>query len=143
MESIAAFSLAANIVQFIQFSATLFSEASQLYHSATGSTIDNAELQLIANNVKQLTANIKASPASRDSHHLDAQLRKISDECLKVSEELVTVLDEVRVKGQYRRWESFRQAVKSLRHEKKIKDLKNRLGALQQGLIMSLVGLMK
>ena len=143
MESLAALGLAANIVQFVHFGATLLSGTSEIYHSSTGASLGNAELELIAENLKQLSAGLEASPVGVGSPQLESQLRKISKECKKVSDDLIAVLDGLRAKGQHKRWQSLKQAAKSLRYEKKIEDLKKRLDDLQNGLVVCLMVMMK
>ncbi|KAF2686682.1 hypothetical protein K458DRAFT_386644 [Lentithecium fluviatile CBS 122367] len=143
MESIAALGLAANIVQFVHFGATLLSEASERHHSASGATIGNAELELIANNLQQLTADLTVSRPGSDSQVLESGLQDICKRCRSVADELIAVLDDLRVKGEHKRWESFKQAAKSIRKEKKIEDLKKRLDDLQHGIMVCLMAVMR
>ncbi|PVI00440.1 hypothetical protein DM02DRAFT_473949, partial [Periconia macrospinosa] len=143
MESLAALGLAANIVQFVHFGAALLSETSERYHATAGALIGNEELETLANNVKELSVGLDTPLAGLGSPHLESQLRKISKECTKVSQDLIAVLNDLRVKGQHRRWESLKQAAKSLRYEKRIEYLKKKLDDLQNGLVLCLMVMMK
>lgn len=143
MESLAALGLAANIVQFVHFGATLLSETSELYHSATGASIGNAELESITKNVQKLSEGLEASPHDLGSSEQENTLRNLSNQCKRVSAELLAVLEELRVMGQHRRWQSFKQAVKGIRSKKKIDELDQRVHKLQNGIITCLLVMMK
>jgi hypothetical protein len=143
MESLAALGLAANIVQFVHFGATLLSEASERHRSASGTTIGHAELELIANNLKQLTAKLQVSQTGSGSQQLESGLGELCKQCKTVSDELVVMLDKLRVNGKHIRWENIKQAAKSIWQEKKIEDLKKRLDDLQHGVLVCLMTMMR
>jgi hypothetical protein len=143
MEGLAALSLASNIVQFVHFGAALFSETSKLYHSAAGTSVGHAELGLIAENAKKLSVGLEASLAGRCSPEAESNLRSLSGRSKKLADELLIVLEDLRVNAEHRRWESFKQAVKSVRKEKKIDDFKRRLSSLQDGLVLCLLVLVR
>jgi hypothetical protein len=54
MDPLTALSLAGNVVQFVEFASSVAILAHKLYQSATGSTKDNDELEMLARNFQQL-----------------------------------------------------------------------------------------
>ncbi|KAF2250664.1 hypothetical protein BU26DRAFT_517483 [Trematosphaeria pertusa] len=54
MDGLTAVGLAANIIQFLDFCATLLSEASEVYHSASGLSQEYVELQDVARDLSLL-----------------------------------------------------------------------------------------
>lgn len=140
METLAALGLASNIVQFVHFGASLLSEASDRYHSLTGATVGHAELGDIARNLAELALKLQTSSAAA---HSDIRLLDICKRCSAVADELLSVLEGLRVAGKRRRWESFKQAIRSVCNEKKIDDFKSRINDLQNALLLCLVGAMR
>jgi hypothetical protein len=137
--------LASNIVQLVHFGASLLSEASERYSSLAGATIGHAELNDIARNLKELTLRLEGSSeaAYSGSTGPDQRLLEIYKRCRAVADELLSVLDALRVTGKHRRWESLKQAIRSIWHEKQIEDLRSRLNDLQSVILLCLVGAMR
>lgn len=57
MEALAAFGVAANVLQIVDFSVRLLSTGHQIF--LAGSTVKNSELEVVAKDLKALSENIK------------------------------------------------------------------------------------
>lgn len=108
-----ALSVAGNIIQFVDFSIKLVAKSHELYKSADGATVGNAELEAKAKTLQELYGRLKSSYAEQSSTtrltDSDVALRKLSERCSGVAEELVNTLEKVKIQGTAnRRWKSFR-----------------------------------
>jgi hypothetical protein len=76
MEAVAGLSLAANILQIMDFTATVLSTGNQIRLS--GSTVENSELDLVARDFMALNERIvscaRPNPASQDTLAKDSQV---------------------------------------------------------------------
>lgn len=131
MEAVAAFSMTGTIAQFLQFSLDLFSRSQQLYRSSQGSLAEYVDAEIIA---KDLLKGIKLLKAhvSLVGQDVDDDLKLLCDSCTTIAEELLCVLERVRLKGKHQKWPSFKAAILSVRTQPQAEDLKRRLDALAQ-----------
>ncbi len=118
MDPLTALGLAANVVQFIDFGTSLISGTLERYRSATGTSIGNSELESITEDVKQLSIGLEANTKGSSKH--ETALKNLSGRCKDAADELLAVLVDLKVKGKHKKWESFKQAVRSIDKEKKI-----------------------
>jgi hypothetical protein len=115
MAGLAALGLASNVVQFVDFGLKLFSEAHELYKSTQGSRNEDLELESITLDLKRLAQNLhstaKPSPGHSRPRKLsedEATLQKLAIGCEELANELLKLLDDLKVKGpQNRKWKSF------------------------------------
>jgi len=139
--------LAGNIVQFVDFSRKLISESYQLYKSATGTLPENHELAMIAETLGELSSKLTSSslsdvrPIQLSQHEKNLQMIGIS--CKSVAEELRATVEDLRVKGKYNKWQSFRQALRSVWKKDKIQALEKRLDSFRQELTVHLVAILR
>ncbi|KAI0483460.1 hypothetical protein F4859DRAFT_472902 [Xylaria cf. heliscus] len=147
MESLAALSLAASIVQFVDFTKKLLLDARDIYRSGKGALDDNLELGEICEILKRLSGELIAgenssTAAGKSTRHLvpttDALgLETIASSCKKDCDELLSILQDLSVdNGANRRWRSIKASVRNFQHKGKIKELEDRITKAQN--IMSL-----
>lgn len=115
MEALSALSLAAAVVQTVEFGFKVLSKGNELYKSADGVLDNNAFLKVVVKDLKTLLSRITSSstPASPAFDHF-------RDESLKVANELLASLDKLKVKGRVSRWKSLRKALKAVAGKEKI-----------------------
>jgi hypothetical protein len=123
METIAAIGLAGTIVQFLQFSLDLFSRSKQLYRSSQGALAEAVDTKVIANDLLK-RINVLKAYASLTVQDVDEQLKLLCDRCKTVAEELLSILERVRVKGKRQKWPTFKAAILSVRTQPQVEDLK-------------------
>ncbi|KAK0638928.1 hypothetical protein B0T16DRAFT_422130 [Cercophora newfieldiana] len=137
MESLAALGLASNVVQFVDFTSKLISTAHTLYISATGTTAENTELELLAKHIRALADNAcpstTASPAGSDPLH------DLAKQCRDVADEVLLLLDSFVVRGHRRTWKSIHAALRSARHAAQMDAILKRLDRISSQLRSHLI----
>jgi hypothetical protein len=114
-ESLAAFGLASNIVQFVDFGMKLISYGRELYSSAEGVSKENNTIEKIALDIKLMTQNL----ASGVNH--DEALQGLVTACNKLSHDLLAVLDTLKIDTEKdRRMEAMKKSLKSLQKRREI-----------------------
>lgn len=128
MDPLSAVGLAGNIVQFVQFSCSLVSTTTDIYRSESGQLQSNVELDIIAKDISQLCVSIRQGVTGQKN----VQLSQLAAACQPVADDLVALISKIKRKdGRGGRWESFRQALRSVLESEDIKKLSDRLEALR------------
>ncbi len=134
MDPISTFSLAASVVQLIDFTETPLSGTYELYRSArtTGDTKINFNLMAVTTNLKTLNDDLQlslrqATSDSKTSSKHEVEIGKICEECSKVAEQLISKLEKLKVKKQHDLWESFRKALQTVWSKRELESLEKRL----------------
>jgi hypothetical protein len=128
MDPLTALGLASNIVQFVDFSGKLISATHEIYTSASGARNENVELESLAQNLKHL-AN-QACPLQTTIMVVgkeDELLRDLGKQCVELSDELVSILEKLKAKSGSKKWQSFYQALQTVRKKDEIEALQQRL----------------
>jgi hypothetical protein len=141
LDALTALSLAGTIIQFVDFSGKLLAKGHEIYVSVDGASIGNNDLEAAAKNLRDLNERLNASAVSRRGDVVDAisesevALIQLTTKCSAVAEELLAVLDHLKVQGgSNRRWKSFQQALKSSLKQGRVDEINSRLQALRQEL---------
>lgn len=146
MDPFSALGLASNVVQFIDFGSKLISESHEIYKSASGSSTGNMELELIHNDLNELTKGLKGSTGlNKQSLTADeAALRRLAASCHTVAVELLNVVKTLKIdnNSNHRKWRSFRQAIKSVWKQSDIDNLQTRLAEFRAQLTLRLVAIL-
>ncbi|MCJ1381965.1 hypothetical protein MMC17_005077 [Xylographa soralifera] len=146
LDPFTALSLAGTVVQFVDFGNKLIKEGSELYHSASGALSVNAELENITVNLKAVTKKLETpSPTNTRSTETTKEteaLRSLAESCSEAADELLKVLEDLKVKGANRQWQSFRQALRSSHKKDQIRKIEKKLDKLQQMLNTRLIAMM-
>ena len=142
LEALAAVGLAGNIVQFIDFSTNLLAEAREIHQSTTGSSATNVELETIAARLRHLAASLSTS-APDPGHIVGKQLRSLADEATSITDELLTAIEEVKLKGSKSGFKTFAHALQHIGKNKKIGKLGEKLARMQGQLNTHLLVLMR
>jgi cell fate (sporulation/competence/biofilm development) regulator YmcA (YheA/YmcA/DUF963 family) len=123
-EALVAFGLASNIIQFVDSGMKLIYSTRELYQSAEGTLKKNAELREITSNIKLVAQKIANNTIRID----EVALREIAGICGELADELLAMLDGLKVDGQKNRHaEAFRKSLRSIRSRHKVKDIYDRL----------------
>ncbi|KAH6878729.1 hypothetical protein BKA58DRAFT_452914 [Alternaria rosae] len=137
MEAIAGLSLAANIVQLIDFTAKILSTGNQIRQS--GSTVQNAELERVVEDFtalkERMTLWARPNPASSGPLAQDSQvLEDLAAECTKIAQELIAELESLRCSKDAATYKTILSALKTSWNAKKVEDLKSRLQTMRDEL---------
>jgi len=141
MDPLTVVSLVGNIVQFVDFSGKLLSNAVELYRSPVGTLAAHHELELVTNDLQALISKLRQSfhsgdgPPSEENVSRRRSFEILCDEAVKVAEQIVNRLEKLKVKdGKLRKWHSLQNAVDTAWSRKEIVDLKNQLQGLKDAL---------
>jgi hypothetical protein len=94
-----------------------------LYESADGALVEHLELESVARSLNELTRGV----AKEASVTVGPKLETISRLCQDQSAELLEAIATLKVDGKHEKWNSFRQALKSIWKEEQIDRLKERV----------------
>jgi hypothetical protein len=97
METLAIIGLVGNIVQFVDFSSRLVSKSVQLYQSSDGALVENADIETVTDHLLVLNNKLKDAAVTTG----DGTLEKLCTSCSSTAAELLTALDNVKVKGKH------------------------------------------
>ncbi|MCJ1396255.1 hypothetical protein MMC18_009144 [Xylographa bjoerkii] len=145
LDPFTALSLASTVVQFVDFGSKLIKEGSELYHSAGGALSVNAELEKITLDLKEVTKKLEtASPGTKSTENTKESkaLRSLAKSCSEAADELLEVLEDLKVKGTNRQWQSLRQALRTSHKKDKIREIEKKLDKLQKMLNTQLIAMM-
>ena len=142
-DPISAIGLAANILQFIEYGAKLLSETRSIYHSEDGASAENIEIEMIAKHLSEHCAKLTMPP--RPTTSLDVDLfsdtptQKIAQACRDLAGELLSAVRGLKIQDEHsRKWKCFLQALKTLWHKDRIKDLQRRMESLRSEFMLQL-----
>ncbi|CZR56317.1 uncharacterized protein PAC_06205 [Phialocephala subalpina] len=130
LDPLTALGLASNIIQLVQFTSDLVSKSREYYDSADGALVEQLELEAITKNLQKLSKDLVVPDLTSGGSKVtktEQQLSELCKGCRDVSKELLIIIQGLKSEGSHSRWSSFRQALKSVWNEDKIKALEERL----------------
>ena len=132
MDPLTALGIASNVVQFVDFSREIISTAHDLYKSVSGATAEHFELEILVQSVQQRAGQIRFPSALIDAllSDEDKALQGLSQQCQIIAEELLTLLQSLKVEGRHLKWKSFYQALRSMKNKTQLESLQLRLDRL-------------
>lgn len=141
--------LAGVVVQFIQFSSQLVAGSSEIYHSASGASAENVDLQFISTTLGQLSGKLEASASvaaqnSTNRAPLQRDLQQLAAACKETCDKLCAITQSLRVGDvPFRRWQSFRQALRSVWKKREIEAMQARLDEHRSTITVLLIDLLR
>ena len=135
MEALAAVGLAGNILQFLDFTHDTISKSRQIRTSISGTLKEHADLKGLTADLKDLSGRLQTS-----SGPVDLVLEQLCSRCREVADELLEVLESLRVKGKHTRFQSLRKALKVLWGKEKLRILEERLAGFRHELNLHITG---
>jgi hypothetical protein len=147
LDPLTALSVAASVVQFVDFSTKLISKGREIYKSTEGVLSDHAEQAAISSRLADLTrglsVSINACEATKRLSPAENALQEVTLDCLECAGDFTLAIDELRVTGNHRKWKSFRQALKSVWKKEGIEVRLVKLDRLRQLVIVHLLVVVK
>jgi hypothetical protein len=147
MDPFSALSLAASVVQFLEFGAKLISESSEIYKSSRGLSIEHAELEDVCLNLGSLSSDLAEASAESTFNTIQRSqkeegLRRMAVACSKIADELLAALRKMNLhERHHRKLNSFRQALKNAWGKGKVKSLEARLDKYKQDMSLHLAAI--
>ena len=140
-EAVAALGVAANVVQFIDFSGRILAEGYRLHKAKRVSPSKNEELESIALDLQKLHNELQCP--EHETYQAptpnDIQLQRLAEQCTVVCLELLAALEKLKMVDPPGKWRNFRVALKTVWSESKIKCLQVRLDEARQELIVRIL----
>ncbi|GFP53887.1 hypothetical protein TASIC1_0003026500 [Trichoderma asperellum] len=94
MDALNTISLAGNAVQFVEYAIIAATKAAQIYHSPNGKLKEDAELELIVNDVESSLQNIYSSgDASQAISVSDKTLNGLIEQCVSIAKEIKGIIN--------------------------------------------------
>jgi hypothetical protein len=123
MDPVSAVGFAASILTFVDFSWSLLKGSYEVYQF--GTTSDNARITTVLGDLEGITKSLQSDVKGNSLHLKD--LKSLAVECVKVSRELSVILKELEIKEGNKIWRSLEAKWKSMRKEKDIASIEQRL----------------
>ncbi|GKT43541.1 uncharacterized protein ColSpa_03722 [Colletotrichum spaethianum] len=139
-EAVAAFSLAANVLQFVEFAKKVFDKGLEIHRS--GGTVPNdlRDLRNAVANLQATSGQLQISQAERITLSTRyQQVVRVSDSCAEKCSEILKSLDSIGFKDERTRWGAVVTAFKATWNQKKIDDLNIQVKALSESLNVALL----
>jgi len=143
MEPFSALSVAASVIQFVDYGTRVIAKAREMYTSADGALSANVEIENTTNRLQELSGSLRASLRQGDEgfqlaplDQAETALDKICKECIEISKKLISSLEKLRLTKPHKnkRWESFGRTLKAVWEEQKIKAVVDKLARLRSEL---------
>ncbi|KAI1172243.1 hypothetical protein F4777DRAFT_562276 [Nemania sp. FL0916] len=131
METLAALGLASNIVQFVTFAGDLFSNAKTVYKSALQASPNAIVLRDVANDLIRLSEDVIVPNSPGDD-----ELKKLALRAKEAASSLLTLLNDLQIKGRKTRWKSFLLAANEVRNREAIKLITDSIVKLQTEIML-------
>lgn len=144
MAGLEALSLAATVVQFVDFASKLVSKGYHVYRSADGALPHSLEMEAVAKDLSHLTVRLQSRGSLSNPSALtedERALEELAEKCNEIATTLLSRLDKLKVKKEerHRGWKSVRQALKSVWNKKELDDLAQRLFSYRNQLQFSIL----
>jgi hypothetical protein len=134
MDPISSLSIAAAVVQFLDFGSKLVGRGLHIYKSADGTIPEYVDREIAIGHLNDLTTNLQAlsqDDTATAASRRDQALADLCSKCQSIGGELLTRLAALKVDGNRRKWKSFEQALKSVWSEKAMNDVERRLATFR------------
>ncbi|PVH77304.1 hypothetical protein DL98DRAFT_638501, partial [Cadophora sp. DSE1049] len=142
-EALAAFSVAANIVAFIDFGTKVFSAGYRLRKSAHGALDSNETHEQmttdLANVINDLELSIRLSSTDCQLTSNELGLLDLAKQCKTVATKLFVALEGLKIQGKHSKWNTFKTALKTVWKETEIEDMQMSIDRFKQQLIVRLL----
>lgn len=132
LEPLSALSLAAAIIQFVDFSSKILVTGYETYRSANGTTQEQVDLQQLTHSLYKFQDQL-GTPSKQQTPDRKI-LEELARTCSSFAGDLLLLLDSLKVKeqGLLRTWDSFRKACRSVRKKGEIKRLEGLLDSISR-----------
>ena len=139
-ETIAAFGIAVNTMQFIDFSSKILSTSYKIYRSGQGITEEHLSLENLTNDFRNISYDLQRSVREGHNPHNisqnDIQLRQLAEKCAVLCQDLLTALDRLKAPERPSKWDSIRAALRAVWKESKIKEVQGCLNDFRQEILL-------
>lgn len=143
MESLAALSLAGNVLQFIEFSSELVRDAASVYRSASGLPAELQDMAIITENLASHMNRLSAPAIKPNSSVNEQALVSLAKNCQATCSELQQLVEGIRGKTPRSRGNSFLVTWKALRRKGELERLEKRLDRYRSQILSHIVSMLR
>jgi hypothetical protein len=147
LEAFAALSLAANIIQFVDFSGKLFTKVRQVRRSRDGTTEEYADLKTATAGLNSLKDELSSSTATVSLAlgvtGEEKELAILAKECTELADDFSKLLERLKGRGRTGKRGSFMHAIKIMLKEDEIKRAQSRLEQFQTRVTVCLLTILR
>ncbi len=106
LEPLIAVSVAANVIQFVQFGLQLLSESREIWNSAKDASSENLDIENVYGVLQSFSTKLQgARVPDLEKSKEEQALEGLSEGCKQTADELLRIIHDLRVKGEkHRRW---------------------------------------
>jgi hypothetical protein len=147
--SFSALSLAGNIVQFFDFTCNVIELSKEICDSDDGASSQAIELHEVYSSLKRISVDLEHSWTSATlatgQKKEEKDLHKLAKSCQGICSEILTAIEETKLQPglNQRKWNSFKQALRTVWKKKEIEHLEERLERLQKELTFGLTWILQ
>lgn len=137
MDPATALGIASSVVQFVDFACKLISGSYAIYKSENGASEANSDLENITSSLASINNDLLLS--LQDSNPASDEERNLNDLCKACNGEanqLLAVLQSLKVQTNHKAWKSFKAALKTIWEQEKIRSMQSRLDSFRQQITM-------
>lgn len=136
LDPLSAVSLAAAILQFVDFGSKIIVSGYEIYRSADGTTEENTDIEYLTQRIYAFQDRFTPSPNPLTRN--PQKLQDLAQECSYIAGDLLVLLDKLKVKekGLSRTWEALQQSCRLAwkkgeiaRKEKLLSNVSNQVNA--------------
>ena len=146
LDPLAALSVGASVVQFVDFSSKLISKATELYKGSRNALIEVQELHDVSRRLIRLDENLFGTRRALRAHNkqknlppAEEALQQVSLECTKMAAEFIDTLDKLLAPSEHKAWKSCRQAFKAIWNKDGLEAMQRRLSQQREQLVIHLL----
>ena len=125
MEPITAIGLASSLLTFVELASKIVTGTYEVYKSAAGSTIENAHIDTIISDLKEVAADLGTDVPGKSKN--ERALKDLASKCDKVANDLLQLLNRIKSHGSHSTRKSLKATLISMRKQKEITGLEKRL----------------
>lgn len=150
LDPFTALSLAAAVVQFVDFGIKLVSDGVELYE--TGTLSSNNELEQATRDLTQLAEELACKPqvaqyqpgiTAKLSSKDEVALQQLASSCIELGDQLLSVLKGLEVQKPHYGFGSLRKALRTAMNKGRIQDIESRLKKMKDQLSVRLLAILR
>lgn len=141
MDPLSALSVAASVVQFVDFAFRILSDARQLYED--GELSVNIQSSRVASELGSWSKDLRRSIREQNSTSLsnnEQELETLCRDCAALAGDLKARVENLKPAGKGRPWESVGQALKSMWSRKELNEVEAKLSTYRDAINSRLLG---
>lgn len=142
MDSATAVGVASSVLAFLDFSIKVVNGAVEIYRSIDGTTSENFHLEKVARDMKSRTESMKQHTAARTVE--EKSIVDLAEKCYDVSERMLGLLKETKVKdGKRSKLGSLQAAILVRRKKKDVAELQSQIREYREQILLNLQFVLK